>query len=503
MTTDDDDVLRRALDQTAGLLEQVSTDHAADPTPCADWTLEDLSRHVVAGPARFVAMFDGEKVDWASSPPLGDDPAGDFRTGAAALVDRLAQTGGAAGTDDAAGPGPAIPELAVHAWDLSQALGLGAPSDDGVAEAALAFMQENLTPERRGDVFGPRVRSPTTPRRTSAWPPSPVATPRPGADPVTSGDLAIGAVSIPAGPYCSTPPATPSASRPTHRTGRRPAHPEGHGGLSSSDAVTSATGGGMAKQPQVPNVRTWSSKVPAHQAHLADLDVYLLKEHRDVLTALGRERLPQGEQGGASWERDAALSLLPCLLLPITGVIAFTGGRDSTGREVDGLATGAATTVAALCFAVAFIAALRIAVRWWRTGRQRSTPEVVALAAAALLAASALRLLEDARGEAALFAPAALPVWGTGIVAGVMLVLECAASTGPRTYMARHFRVVGPPDPQRVMALLGRLDPQVVDKLLKERDRAIARLQQRGVIDEDQARQVAGVPMGLSPTLPG
>lgn len=51
----------------------------------------------------------------------------------------------------------AIPEFAVHSWDLSRSIGSETPLDDEVAEHALAFMGANLTPENRQGAFGPEM----------------------------------------------------------------------------------------------------------------------------------------------------------------------------------------------------------------------------------------------------------------------------------------------------------------------------------------------------------
>ena len=40
-----------------------------------------------------------------------------------------------------------------------------------------------------------------------------------------------------------------------------------------------------------------------------------------------------------------------------------------------------------------------------------------------------------------------------------------------------------------------------MEELLGKRERAIARLHERGVIDEDEWRSLEDLPMGLSPTL--
>ncbi len=144
-------LLTRALDQTAGLLDEVSPDQFDQPSTCENWKVGDLVRHVVASPQNFVSMFSGEKVDWANPPELGDDPASDFRAGADKLVEHLNSN------DAMESSNAAIPEFAVHGWDLATSIGSQTSLDDEVAEHALAFMSANLTPENRKGAFEPEV----------------------------------------------------------------------------------------------------------------------------------------------------------------------------------------------------------------------------------------------------------------------------------------------------------------------------------------------------------
>ncbi|KRE41081.1 TIGR03086 family metal-binding protein [Knoellia sp. Soil729] len=144
-------LLSRAVDQTAALLDEVSRNQLEQPSTCEGWSVGDLVRHVVASPQNFLSMFAGQEVDWANPPELGDDPAADFRAGAAKLVDQV-QADASRGSSDAV-----IPEFAVHGWDLAHSIGSSTPLDDEVAEQALAFMSANLTPENRSGVFKPEV----------------------------------------------------------------------------------------------------------------------------------------------------------------------------------------------------------------------------------------------------------------------------------------------------------------------------------------------------------
>jgi uncharacterized protein (TIGR03086 family) len=151
-------VLRRGLDQLAGVLDDVPGGALGDPTPCPQWSVQDLVDHIVAAPARFARMARGEEVDWSATPSAGPEPAARFRSHAEDLLGAVA--------DDAA-PGGPIPldwqcaELAVHTWDLATALGRPTGDLDAeVAERGLAFMRANLTDDNRGPAFGPEQRAP-------------------------------------------------------------------------------------------------------------------------------------------------------------------------------------------------------------------------------------------------------------------------------------------------------------------------------------------------------
>jgi uncharacterized protein (TIGR03086 family) len=159
MTPDDDPaVLRRALDQLAGLLEDVPGGALGNPTPCPDWNVQELVDHIVAAPSRFAGMARGEEVDWSATPPAGPEPVVRFRSHADDLLHAV--------VDGAAAGGP-IPvdwqcaELAVHTWDLATALGRPTGDLDGeVAERGLVFMRASLTDDNRGPAFGPEQPAP-------------------------------------------------------------------------------------------------------------------------------------------------------------------------------------------------------------------------------------------------------------------------------------------------------------------------------------------------------
>ena len=151
-------VLNRALDQMGDVLSVIHEGHLEKSTPCADWNVGRLIGHVLATPGNFLKMAHGEQPDWTSAPALAEDEwAGEFRNSADDLIHYWHEQGDEA---DAKQVDWQTAEMAVHTWDLVRATGVRASLDPQVAERGLAFMSQGLTPENRGQAFGPEVQAP-------------------------------------------------------------------------------------------------------------------------------------------------------------------------------------------------------------------------------------------------------------------------------------------------------------------------------------------------------
>ena len=159
MTAPHDSVvlLSRALDQCGDALAAVHEHQLDLATPCADWDLGRLVSHVVADPRHFLLMAGGGKPDWSSEPDRVMYWAATFRSAADDLIHHWHQVGDAA---DAAQVDWQTAEFAVHTWDVHRATGQHTPLDPDVAERALAFMSGALTPDNRGEAFGPEQPAP-------------------------------------------------------------------------------------------------------------------------------------------------------------------------------------------------------------------------------------------------------------------------------------------------------------------------------------------------------
>ena len=153
-------LLERALEQTERLIAAVDPGQAGLPTPCTDWDVQALVRHLAGQDLRnFLIALQGETADWqAPAEELGDDWAATFRDRAAPLralwrSANLDVEFGMSGGGQAplrARADQQIAELSVHDWDLAIATGRLAGLDPELAEHSLNWSRGLLRPEHRG-----------------------------------------------------------------------------------------------------------------------------------------------------------------------------------------------------------------------------------------------------------------------------------------------------------------------------------------------------------------
>jgi uncharacterized protein (TIGR03086 family) len=153
-------LLERALNQAAAIIGTIRSEQAGLPTPCADWDVESLVRHLVTQDLpHFMVSARGDTPDWTSPPDaLRTDWAQQFLDDAQLLLgiwadadlERLVPMSGG-------GQGPLrlradhqITELTVHSWDLARATAATLDLDSTLAEHALAWSRGMLKPEFRG-----------------------------------------------------------------------------------------------------------------------------------------------------------------------------------------------------------------------------------------------------------------------------------------------------------------------------------------------------------------
>ena len=161
----------QAVRASVDLVAQMTAQDLARPTPCADWTLHGLLRHMIAQHHGFAAAADGDGdlARWRIQ-PLGEDPVAAYRAAAEHVL-------GAFAGDGVLDRGFPLPEIAngvmfparqaisfhlvdyvVHSWDVARTLGLTVDLDPALVDTALRVSQAvpggaaRLEP---GAAFGP------------------------------------------------------------------------------------------------------------------------------------------------------------------------------------------------------------------------------------------------------------------------------------------------------------------------------------------------------------
>ena len=163
----------QAVRASVDLVAQATARDLARPTPCADWTLHGLLRHMIAQHYGFAAASagDGDLAQWMLR-PLGQDPVAAYRAAAECVLDAFA----ADGALDREFPLPELKiglmfparqaisfhfvDYVVHSWDVARTLGLPLDLDPDLLETALRVAQAvpgGAAREEPGAAFGPAV----------------------------------------------------------------------------------------------------------------------------------------------------------------------------------------------------------------------------------------------------------------------------------------------------------------------------------------------------------
>ena len=154
------DDLARASDAVADLVDRITPDQWAAPTPCTEWSVRDVVDHLVGMNLVLVALLNGNPMPKRGADCLGDDASHAFRRSSAALLaaadpeslERVQETrlGVASGGERLRWR---IVDLLAHGWDLVQATGIVVEIPDDLAEPALTFAQSQLPGQQQSGRF--------------------------------------------------------------------------------------------------------------------------------------------------------------------------------------------------------------------------------------------------------------------------------------------------------------------------------------------------------------
>ncbi|HWW54583.1 MAG TPA: TIGR03086 family metal-binding protein [Acidimicrobiales bacterium] len=162
-------VMKRVIGQTQTIVDRVSPDELAKPTPCAEWTVRDVINHITGGATMFAeCISDGSIADERMAKLFGGDNLGDDYKGAfKQATDKVIATFAEPGMMDKMvrlpfGEMPAgialniaVFDVTTHAADLAWATGQ-AIDDTDLLETALAVGREIIGPDmRKPGMFDP------------------------------------------------------------------------------------------------------------------------------------------------------------------------------------------------------------------------------------------------------------------------------------------------------------------------------------------------------------
>lgn len=154
------EALSQASEEFERRLSQVNDDQWDLSTPCSEWTVRDLTNHVLLGTRMSVQLLAGRSQQEVIA-GLGDDlmagnqdPIADFVALAAQMQEGFAAPNGLEGTvDHPMGEIPRtmfvgfrIMDNATHAWDLARAIG----ADDTLDSDLVQRMWDDIQPMAGG-----------------------------------------------------------------------------------------------------------------------------------------------------------------------------------------------------------------------------------------------------------------------------------------------------------------------------------------------------------------
>jgi uncharacterized protein (TIGR03086 family) len=163
----------QAVRASVALVAQLTAEDLARPTPCADWTLHGLLRHMIAQHYGFAAAAEGsgELANWRVR-PLGDDPVGAYQEAAERVLSAFAGEGVLERDFPLPEIAPDRPfpgrqaigfhcvDYVVHSWDVAKTLDLPLDLDSALLETAFKVAQAVPGGEARlapGAAFAPVV----------------------------------------------------------------------------------------------------------------------------------------------------------------------------------------------------------------------------------------------------------------------------------------------------------------------------------------------------------
>ena len=156
------DCYQRAVARATEVARGVTSNQLGAPTPCREWTVQDLLDHLAGGTTYLATALGG-----AESPAPVPATADDLAAGYGRCVALLAEPGALehrsmsplgfewSGMEATAGT---FMDVLIHTWDLATATGQDPQLDPDLVDACIAmFLPEMPERGRAGGIIGPAV----------------------------------------------------------------------------------------------------------------------------------------------------------------------------------------------------------------------------------------------------------------------------------------------------------------------------------------------------------
>jgi uncharacterized protein (TIGR03086 family) len=165
-------LLRSVLTDLAATVGNVTPDQLHDSTPCSEYDVEQLRRHILGWLSLFAAGFadpNGRAAAGIDDYTESEDPAAEVRAAADRLTTAFATGAGErtlwlgdSGMPGELALGMMLWEYQMHGWDLAQATGQRWAPPEAALAHSLEFAPAMLTSDFQGEgkSFGPPVSVP-------------------------------------------------------------------------------------------------------------------------------------------------------------------------------------------------------------------------------------------------------------------------------------------------------------------------------------------------------
>ncbi|MFR9777758.1 TIGR03086 family metal-binding protein [Micromonospora sp. MS34] len=172
MSTKTSELLAVAAPRTVAVVRGIPDEQLDLPTPCPDYSVRDLLRHVYDVVVNFQSLARRQEVDWSGKT---DHLTDGWRDRFAAETGRLVEAWSDPAALEGVSAGMGLPQetvgemalidLAVHGWDLARATGQRLEVDPAVLAAGHGFMDRMGETGQQMGAFGAPV-----PTRADATP---------------------------------------------------------------------------------------------------------------------------------------------------------------------------------------------------------------------------------------------------------------------------------------------------------------------------------------------